>query len=187
MRLDHLEFGTEYQLAICQYTVKEGLDAEPVPGEKQAAGIRIVQGKGEHTAETLYTALTPGLPGIENDLGVTVRAKVETERFQLTGKRFEVVDFPVIDNTECVIRTEHGLLPTGQINNGQPAVSEADPRRQENTALIRAAMKLGLIHGFEQSTIRLGLLGQIKNTGNATHSQVLSIDSGGRRQPRRSS
>eukprot|EP01026_Neomeris_dumetosa_P003591 TRINITY_DN10967_c0_g2_i1.p3 TRINITY_DN10967_c0_g2~~TRINITY_DN10967_c0_g2_i1.p3 ORF type:complete len:116 (-),score=24.02 TRINITY_DN10967_c0_g2_i1:85-432(-) len=78
----------EAQRLGCQAVI-ERLDAEPVPGHDQPAGVPFVQDKGEHAVEAVDRPQAPLLPGFEDDLGVPVggEARKQTKNNQKKEKK----------------------------------------------------------------------------------------------------
>ena len=169
MRLEYLQLRAENQLAVGQHAVEQGLDAKAVTGQEQAAGGAVVEAKGKHAAEALHAGRAPGLPGVEDHLGVAVGAEFVAQAPQFYHQLAEIVDLAVVADAEIAVGAEHGLLAAGQVDDGQAPVGQAQARLRVQAAFVRTAMELGLVHGGEQFAIRLALPGEIKNAGDATH------------------
>ena len=169
MRLQDFQLGTEDQLTRGQDAVEQRLDAETVARQEQAAGVAVVQGKGEHAAEAVDAALAPLLPGIKNDLGVAVGAEVVAQGRQLAGQLAEVVDLAVVDHAQIAVGAEHGLLAAGQVDDRQAPVGQAHPGGEVQATLVGAAVELRLVHGLEQGAIGLALLCQVEDAGDTAH------------------
>ena len=60
-------------------------------------------------------------------------------------------------------------MAIGEIDDGQAAVRKTDSWLHVDTAVIRPAVKLTLIHTFEQGHIDAASLASIKYSGNSTH------------------
>jgi len=103
MREDGLQFGAEEKLSVGQQRVKHRLDRQPIAREKQCLGIAIPQRKGKHAAESLDAILAPGLPGMNDHLGIAARVEDMPQSLQLGNQFLVVVNFPVEDDADALV------------------------------------------------------------------------------------
>ena len=65
---------------------------------------------------------------------------------ELGDQFLEVVDLAVEDDGDGAVLVEQRLLAGGHVDDRQPPMAEADARRDVQTALVRAAVVLALVH-----------------------------------------
>ena len=105
-----LDLGAEQELTIGPPGIVQRLDTESVAGQEQGLAVAIPEREGEHAAKPLDTAFTPFLPGVDDDLGVTVGAKGVPGGGQFVRQFLEVVDPAVVDHDHCLVFVEERLL-----------------------------------------------------------------------------
>ena len=79
MRQQRFEFGAEKKGAVWQQGVEKRLDAKSVARQEQGFTIPVPQGKGEHATKTFDAFLSPGFPGVDDDLRVASGVKHVSE------------------------------------------------------------------------------------------------------------
>ncbi len=77
---------------------------------------------------------------MDNDLGVGARPKNVAERSQLRHQRLKIIDLAVVNDANRAVLVELRLVTGHQIDNGEPAVPQPDPRRIMETVAIGSAM-----------------------------------------------
>src|SRR5690606_4878237 len=83
MLKQRLDLGSEeYRFTIPR--VVERLYAEPVAREHNPTVALVVEREGEHPVELVQTAHSPCTPGLDQNLGVAVRAELRSTQLQLT-------------------------------------------------------------------------------------------------------
>src|SRR3569623_1089646 len=156
-------------MTIGQQRVVERLDAETVAREEQRLAVAIPDREGEHAAHAFHAGLAPLLPGVHDHLRVGAGTKGVGGGDQLRHQLLVVVDFTVEYNHHRAVFIEERLLPAGKIDDGEAAMTEAHARLDMNAAFFRAAVKLALVHAFEQGTVHRTAAARIKNTDYAAH------------------
>jgi hypothetical protein len=96
-----------------------------------------------------------------------------TEHLQLWNEFLIVVDFPVENDADRLILVIERLLASGQIDDREPAVAEADARFDMQATFVRATMKLRLVHAMEYRAIDVAFASGIEYSGDAAHLSLL--------------
>src|SRR5205085_2931428 len=130
------------------------LDPEPVAGQRNPSALPLVDGEGEHALEPLDAARAPGVPGLQDHLGVAAREEAVAEPLKLVAKLLVIVDAAVEDEVEAELGIHHRLGRTGrEVDDLQPLVAEADPPAHQLPAGIGAAPGLAAHHRRDRRRI----------------------------------
>src|SRR5205823_14845688 len=101
--------------------VVERLLADPVASENEPACSPVPECECKHAAQPGDDLRPPGVPAVDDDLGIAAAAKGITELLEVAADLSEVVDFPVIANPDVPIRTCHRLVSgRRQVDDGKP-------------------------------------------------------------------
>ncbi len=139
---DGFQLGPEQERAVVEQRVEQRLDAEPVAREEQHIPVPVPQREGEHAAEAIDAALAPGLPGMDDDLGIAARMEDMAERLQFGNQFLVVVDLAVEDDADRLVFVVKRLLAGRQIDDRQPPVPQAHAGLDVQPAFIRPAVEL---------------------------------------------
>src|SRR3990172_5306976 len=116
--------------------VIERLDAEPVARAEEFFLSGIVESKAPHPVQMLDTIGSPGNVRIDNDFGIRLRAKDKALGPKLLPELDIVVDFPVEDYPDILLRIRHRLMAGGgEIDDAQPPPGECE------VGLVRRAFR----------------------------------------------
>ena len=137
----------------------------------------VQQGKGEHPVKAIEARFAPFLPGMDDDLGIAAGAKDMTECRELGHQRLEIVDLAVVDDADRTVLVVDRLVASSQIDDGEPAVTEPDPRRIVETVAIRATMAENVSHATEQAPVGVAAPAIIKDAGYPAHRPDLTLRS----------
>jgi len=160
---DRLDLGREPEDAAMATKIN-GLDADPVARHRQHVPGRVPDGESEHAVEAFQQTVDPPFPvAVNEDLGVgMIGAKSVTGVFQLAPERKMVVDLAVEGDPNGTVRVGHGLGGSiGKVDNGEPAVGEADatvlgfPASLSVWSPVRHAVAHGL-HGRDKTPVSPG-------------------------------
>jgi hypothetical protein len=117
----------------------------------------------------------PGGDGFKQGFGVAMPAPAAlgrlSARLQLLAKLGMVVDFAIVVEHQAAVGRDHGLVPgRRQIDDGQPAVGEADPglRVGPDAGIVRTAMGNGVAHAAQHGLVELS---RRQQAGNSAHRQ----------------
>jgi hypothetical protein len=103
----------------------ERLDAQPVAGHDDPAGLPLDHHEGEHPEEALDAGRAPAVVGLEHHLGVGGGEEPVAGLLQLGAQLLVVVDDPVEDHGQAELGVDHRLgAGVGQVDDLQPAVAE---------------------------------------------------------------
>src|SRR5207244_10057730 len=91
-------------------SVVERLLAEPVTREDQASRSPIPDGQREHPAEPGKNLRAPGMPAIDDDLGVAAAAERVAERIELPPDLRKVIDFAIVADPDRPVSARHRLM-----------------------------------------------------------------------------
>jgi hypothetical protein len=126
MASKRLQFGTEDK-ARSEHRPIEGLDAQAIADERQAAGLAIPQRDREHPRQSTDGAVdTPANAGFQKDFGVRMAAPgyFVAGLLKLTPNRGPVVDLAIVGNDEAAVARGHRLMAGGrQVDNRKPPVT----------------------------------------------------------------
>ncbi|MCY1528629.1 hypothetical protein D9M68_637410 [compost metagenome] len=89
--------GGEAQAPIGARQV-QGLDAEAVASEKQPLAVALPNGQGKHAVEPGQHVLAPGVPGLEQYLGIPVGKEAVTEALEFDTQLWIVIDGTIEDH-----------------------------------------------------------------------------------------
>src|SRR5712691_7711301 len=103
--------------------VIQGFFAEAVTGSQQALAFPIPEGEGKHPAQMLDTLITVLFVGVNDSLGVTIRAEVMATLLELFLQFTVVIDFPIQDDENALIFVKNGLVAASQVNDREAAHS----------------------------------------------------------------
>ena len=116
------------------------------------------------------------LPKMRDDFRVAVLYQAMPARFQLRPL-FEVVKQLAIENHDDVpLLIGHRLLAIREADNAQPARRQRDARLKKEAVFIRAAMHYGTRHSPHDFFRHGALLGEINNTCDAAHENLLYFE-----------
>ena len=171
-----LEFRSEQQRAVGQHGVEERLHAQPVARHEQRLAIPIVEREREHAAEAIHASLAPGLPRVDDHLGVAARVEHVPEGLQLRNQFLVVVDLPVEDHDHRAVLVVERLLTRGDVDDRQAPMAEAHAGLEVQALTVRAAVCLRVVHALQQRAIEVAARTGVEQTCNATHGQRLADD-----------
>ena len=179
-----LQLRAEHHRAPRKLGVEERLDAEPVARQEEHPPAAIPERKREHPPESLDAVFAPCLPGMDDDFGVGARVEAVAERNELGDEFLEVVDFAVEDHRHAVVLVPQRLLAGGDVDDRQPAMTEADVRLDVGAASIRSAMVLRFVHAMQQRGIDCRVADGSEDSGDPAHDRYpgrarQSISAGG--------
>src|SRR5271169_737025 len=106
---------------------------------------------------------------MDDDLGIAARAKDMTEGRELGHQRLEIVDLAVVDDANRMVLIIDRLIAPSQIDDGEPAVPEPDPRRIVETIAVRATMAENVSHATEQAPVGVATPAIVKDAGYPAH------------------
>ena len=170
-RSQRRHLGAEHEPPVVQHGVIERLLAQPVARQEQFPPRAVPQREGEHAVELGQAVRPPLLPGMDDRLGVAMRAEHVPGGFQPRAQGLEIVDHAVEDDRNGAVLVVHRLLPGAWIDDRQPAVAERHPWFLMEAVTIRPAMRNRRSHPPQQSTIHRPLSGQIEDTRDSAHAR----------------
>ena len=179
------EFGSKGERALAEKPI-EGLFAEAIAAEKEAAFFHIPDGKGPHAIEFLHEGIAEFPVTVQEHLGVRVVGLKHAAAGLEFGPEFEVVvDLAVEDDDLLAVRRRHGLGSAGEIDDGKAAMAEMDTVFciGKKPLRIRPAMSQARGHALQVGPPALA-----DKSGDAAHVRRLSGTgrSSGFREPYRS-
>jgi hypothetical protein len=169
MRQNRLQLGAEKQRAVIEHGVVQRLDAEPVARHEERLTVAVPQRKGEHAAEAVHALLAPLLPGVHDDFGVALGVEDVAVRLQLGYQLAVVVDLAVEDDHHRAVLIEQGLLTGGDVDDGQAPVAKAETGLDMQTAFIRAAVQLRVVHALQDMAVHRAGAACVELTRDAAH------------------
>ena len=169
MRGQGFELGAENQAAVAERCHEQRLHAQPVTRQEQRALAEIVDRKGKHAIEPRQAIRAPFLPSGKDNLAITVGVKLRTRRAQFLAQFAVIIDLAV-EHQHCpAIGRGHRLRRSGDIDDRQAPVAEANARRGPHAKAVRPAVSYGIAHPLDPRRIdRLGRR-EVKNPGKSAH------------------
>ena len=113
------------QLAV-DLGVVHGLDTEEVARDEQRAVDGVVDGKGEHTAQTGEQILLPFLKAVHQHLAVGLGGEAVTTGDQLLAQLLVVVDLAVEGEDQGLVLVVDGLMSRLEVDDRQAAKAHGD-------------------------------------------------------------
>ena len=168
-RQDRANFGTESYLLPGDSIIDE-FNAHGVARHHQPFLSHIPDSESEHAVEMIED-ISPPLPiAVHNYLGVTVGPKTISQLFKFHSQFFEIVDFAIENDPDCLFGVGHWLMASGKVNDGKATKPQADWTGNKITFVVRAAMSNGIRHSPDYLRIDRCVIGEIKLTADAAHS-----------------
>ncbi len=172
--------GEEQAAALRGPCVVERLDTEVVAVQHELAAAPVLTGAahvgdGErpHAVEARGAGRAPLLVGVDDDLGVAVRAERVAGGLKLSAQLAIVVDLAVIDEPDGLVLVGHGLMATLTVDDAETTMAETDGRGLEGAGVVGAAVHDGGAHAPEKLPV-----GQACKAEDSAHSRGLSWGSG---------
>lgn len=148
----HLRGETEPALVA---GVEEGLDAEPVPTEKEHPRGSIPDREGEHTPELVDAGLPPFLVGMKNGFRVAVGGESVAEADEPPAQLVVVVDLAVEDDALGPVLVEYRLMTACHVDNAQAAVAEPDTAVEVVARVVGTTVGEGVGGSLQEIEIRI--------------------------------
>jgi hypothetical protein len=174
MGQQRLQLRAEHELTVAQVGVVKRLDAEAVAREEQRLLALVPDGEREHAAQALHAGLAPGLPGVDDDLGVAAGAEHVPERRQLGHQLPVVVDLAVVDDDHGAIGVEQRLLAALEVDDRQALVAERDPGCAVRAGLVGTPVMLRRVHAEQGGSVEVTPAARIPDTHYPAHAEVLA-------------
>ncbi len=149
VRKKALELGSKGNRPVRKVRDEQRLHPEPVAGEKQLALVTVKDRKGEHPVKPLEAIHAPAPPGGEDHLGVARGAERETRLLQLAAQFAEVVDLAVEDDHCAAIGRMHRLRRSGEVDDRQATMAEADPVIGPHPRPVRPPVRERITHPLD--------------------------------------
>src|SRR5437016_2176806 len=105
---------------------------------------------------------------MNDDLGIGPRIETMTLPLEGGSQAFEVIDFAVEDDPNRTIFVMDRLMACGQIDNAEPAHTEAHAVLHVIARIIRSAMHHGIAHRLN-FVFKYRLPAEAQQTGDSTH------------------
>ena len=166
MRQDGLDLGAKDQVPADLAPV-QGLFADAVPVEQQAAALAVPQGQPEHAVGLGLAGpeVAVFLVGVDDGLGVAVVGAETVAALQQTLAQLQViVNFAVKDHPEAVVFVGDGLAAGDQINDGQAPDGQGNLPVLIIARIVRPPMGESGAHPGQQ-----GPVAPAGKTANSTH------------------
>jgi hypothetical protein len=124
----------------------QGLFAEAVASQQQAAAAFVVESESEHATQLGYAVGAHFFVEVDNGFGVTIRDEAVAAAFEIGTKFLEVVDLAIEDDPDGTVFIEDGLMTAGNVDNAEAGHAEAGTILREDALIVGAAMNDGLTH-----------------------------------------
>jgi hypothetical protein len=162
-----LQLGGEEKLTSPN-GVEEGLDADPVPSQKQPLWLLLPDGKGKDAIEPLHTAVAPLGISVEDYLGVRMAQESMPLQNQQAAQLLRVIELAVVYHVvvDALVEQLHGLPSALQIHHSQAGVEEAESLPLEDAPLVRSTPCHCLQHRLQDLPV---FPGGAQNACNCAH------------------
>ena len=154
---------------------------DAISSQNQTSRAPVPQRQRKHPAQPRKDPRSPGVPAIDDDLGVAAAAKRITQRRQLAAEFCKVVYLAVVGNPDIAISARHRLMAgRREIDDRQSGMGKAGPAVGPHAFVIGPAMPQRLDHPpqprFELSGPRR--CSRSHKTGNSAHFPTLLFKPG---------
>src|SRR5260370_36653145 len=95
--------------------------------------------------------------------------------FEFGPKLREVVNLTVEDHPDLLLRIRHGLMASGQIDDGKPPETQSKGRGQIVALVVRPAMENGASHSADRFRIHRFLVVKVKRAADSAHTCSLTL------------
>src|SRR3989442_9732256 len=102
-------------------------------------------------------------------LGVAPGAVVMAACLEPGPERRVVVNLAVVDDPARFVLVGHGLLPAGDVDDGEPPVAEADRPLRPEALAVRPSMTEHVTHALEQRLVHGFARAQVDDADDSTH------------------
>src|SRR5690242_17801137 len=106
---------------------------------------------------------------MDNGFGIRFCGKAMASLQQALAQFGIIVDFAVEQYPNAAIFIRNRLMAAGNIDDAQPAVSEANVRSQMNTGVVRTAVLQRIIHALNELRGNPVRLVKVNNAADTTH------------------
>ena len=164
------QFGAEHEAAGAVGGVIEWFLAQPVARQEQAAAVAIPQCEGELAIELPQAVGAETFPRVDDGFRIgVIAAEHMPEGCELRPQLGKIVNIAVEDDHHRAVLVAHRLAPAGDVDDGQPAMAEADPRLDMKPVAVRAAMRERRGHAAQQRRVDGLAAAWVENAGDAAH------------------
>ena len=172
VRQEGLDLATPDQTTALMLVVQR-LDAEDIARQHQLLFLGIPDGDGEHAAQTLEHARSPGFIAMHDGLGVAVGLELVAHALKLGTQLLEVVDLAVERDSHAAIGVLHGLVAALKVDDGQAAKAHCHIIVNEKALIIRAAMDNAIRHILDDGAIDA----LVEINGGESHESAHALES----------
>ena len=131
--------------------------------------LRVPERKGEHSVELRNAVRAILLVRMHDHFGVAIGPEAMASPQQFLPQFREVIDFAVIGYPHRAVFVAQRLLALGHIDNGEPAMSEADEMVDVGPAVVGSAMRNPRAHLPQHVFRNRRVLAHVKNAANPAH------------------
>jgi hypothetical protein len=149
--------------------VVERFDAQGIASEDESFFAGVPDGEGEHAVESRETVGPVFSPGLEEDFRIGLGAESGPAGFEIAAEFDVVIDLSIKNDVPASIGGGHGLGSSGEIENAEAAVSEADSGISVGAFGVGPSMKEGVGHSGEGHLRFSGVVSVGGKSSNAAH------------------
>ncbi len=107
--------------------------------------------KSKHAAQSFDTGRPEFLIEVNDDFGIGAGAEYVTSGKKVVTQLLEVIDLPIKDDPDRAILVGKGLMPGGQIDDGETAKTQAHRTGQIVAVIVGPTMGDRVGHTFQQA------------------------------------
>jgi|GEM_PF-2979899 len=164
---DGFDLGGEHQPAAFIQGVIEGLLADGIPGQDQAAVPAVKDGESEHAAQPADELQAEFLVEVDHDLGVALRAEGAAAALQFSAQLGKIVHFAVVGDPRIARAGGQRLVAGVQVDDAQASGGEPRAVGKVVALVIGTAVNDAVVHPLQGPGI--GLILQLEKSAYPAH------------------
>src|SRR5437667_2527635 len=157
VRQNGFNLGGKDQGFVAQAVVQR-LNSNPVPRQKQRLRIVIPNREGKHATQLLQAFGTQFLVKVNNHLRIRLSLEGVPFTKQDTPQLLIVIDLPIENDPDRAVLIREWLVASAEVNDGQPAMAQANLVSHVESLVVRPAVANRLEHGLNKSRFNVRAL-----------------------------
>src|SRR5262249_5113168 len=137
--------------------------------------VLVPKRDGELAAQVLEHPFLTVFPGVRDDLGIAMGAKLVTPRFQARPLFGVIEEFAIEDDVNAAIFVADGLSAVIETDNAEAPRCQTEARPFQKAVLVRSAMHDAGRHRLQRPLGQGRPASQMNHARNAAHRRVLSL------------
>ena len=143
--------------------------AEPVASHQQPPPPLVPKGKGKDAPQSAEALDAEIFIEVNDRFCIRFGSEAVPAADQFFAQTTIVVDFSIQGNPDGLIFIRDRLMPSGEIDNAQPAIAQSQGAFHVMTFIVRAAMGQGTCGGTERRLFHRSPGAEVIDSANSTH------------------